>query len=735
MLEEEKDKNLIKEIKIIEEKVFRNNDISNHINYYKFLEKNELLFFKIYKTLSNSKNNKTNKIKNKLYKKIENKVNIDDFIIIKSHKDLINFLISLIILKNFTKQSIYDNKNEESLKHMYKFNNNLSSNFEKFLIFIEIILKVNIDLNFDQIFDFMIENIYILVDSGIVKKEIFIKKNKKKNFIYIEKISYDNSIILSHEKYKIYEKNGISYLYSNHFYFINKIFKKNIKSNYSFMTNINSKFFENILSSGFYISKKMLEKTYLELLKENNKNSEEIEKEYEILIEKCINFIKNKDMSSLSLISKKISKIQNLVKIKKILELDFENKEIFVPFSFDFRGRLYYDSEISISYYKEFRFCLNLGKYEKIETNYNPFNDTINNELKKYFYKIKEIKGFKLTRKKEEIKISIIWLLVSLGEINKSNIGKEVHVLKFIEEGLKILNKEINTENFDVFDRIKINYITNILEELEKNIYVKWLISKDATASVYQHLVKTCGHANQDVLKWCNLDSKDTWYDTYSYIIDEFKKNNKLEEEISNIFVRKNLKKIMMTENYSASYRTCKKYFIENIKLEEYNENTKDKIIKNFSIFYEYISNNKKMFETDLSKILDYFEKNDYILYLNNESKDIIIFKYYKGSTKQKEIKINNTRYTYQKWNLNKEKLDINKIKSSIKANYIHTIDAALVRWIISQNKIKAVHDCFYIDFLNLTYLTSLINEGMRIEFHNIEEIKKKNIFSIFIVI
>jgi hypothetical protein len=74
---------------------------------------------------------------------------------------------------------------------------------------------------------------------------------------------------------------------------------------------------------------------------------------------KLINFIKKKDYSSASIISKKISFFQNLTKIKNILNLDIENKKIYLPFIFDFRGRLYYDSEVSPSFYKEFRYCIN----------------------------------------------------------------------------------------------------------------------------------------------------------------------------------------------------------------------------------------------------------------------------------------------------------------------------------------------------------------------------------------
>jgi hypothetical protein len=153
-----------------------------------------------------------------------------------------------------------------------------------------------------------------------------------------------------------------------------------------------------------------------------------------------------------------------------------------------------------------------------------------------------------------------------------------------------------------------------------------------------------------------------------------------MEDNIAKIFNRINLKKIMMTENYSASHNTCKKYFLEKIKINEYSEEDKIKVFKYFDNFYNYISDNKSMFRLDLKEILEYFKKNDYSIYMSNESKDLIIFKYYKGAIKQKEITIGDTRFTYQHKILDKSQLDDRKIKSSIKANYIHTIDAALAR-------------------------------------------------------
>ena len=78
------------------------------------------------------------------------------------------------------------------------------------------------------------------------------------------------------------------------------------------------------------------------------------------------------------------------------------------------------------------------------------------------------------------------------------------------------------------------------------------------------------------------------------------------------------------------------------------------------------------------------------------------------------------------------------KIKKSIRANYIHTQDSAIIRYILQVKPILTIHDCFLIDYMSITYLLALINEAMQIDFHNLDLNVKfdiKKIFSIFIVL
>jgi hypothetical protein len=43
----------------------------------------------------------------------------------------------------------------------------------------------------------------------------------------------------------------------------------------------------------------------------------------------------------------------------------------------------------------------------------------------------------------------------------------------FIDEGLKVINEEINILEHDVYERIEIEYVKNIFKEIEENTYTK----------------------------------------------------------------------------------------------------------------------------------------------------------------------------------------------------------------------------------------------------------------------
>jgi hypothetical protein len=140
---------LLSEAILIEKQIFKNQKIDEYKDYYHFLKENSKLFEDVYTSLNKISSKKILKYSDKIREEIPEKIDFNNFKIIKSKKNLINFLLSLLILKIFSKNSLYDVKKENNLHHFYSIRNSLSQKFENILIFLEISLnfKNEIDLN------------------------------------------------------------------------------------------------------------------------------------------------------------------------------------------------------------------------------------------------------------------------------------------------------------------------------------------------------------------------------------------------------------------------------------------------------------------------------------------------------------------------------------------------------------------------------------------------------------
>jgi hypothetical protein len=176
---------------------------------------------------------------------------------------------------------------------------------------------------------------------------------------------------------------------------------------------------------------------------------------------------------------------------------------------FDFRGRVYKTSPFSLTFVKELRICIYFGEYdENFFDNYGEYNaDSIIDEYLSTLNKVKNNKKI-IEEKNIIIKRSLIWTFISIGENFKTSIGKSVTLEQILVKGIETYNERNKELEYD--KRIKIIGYFKIVDMLinDKKI-LKRIISKDATASVYQILVKILG-AKNDYLKKVNLDSINT---------------------------------------------------------------------------------------------------------------------------------------------------------------------------------------------------------------------------------
>jgi DNA-directed RNA polymerase len=221
---------------------------------------------------------------------------------------------------------------------------------------------------------------------------------------------------------------------------------------------------------------------------------------YNLTINEIKKSIKSDDRELMNAFSIKASMLLDLLRISEILKKRKDTPYYF-PITLCFRGRAYFTSSISFTFHKEIRYCLHQGEYKDNEEPYfHPLNYEVNNIIDKYLYKINELKNYNFKDKNINVLRSIIWVLISISEIKKKDLGSRISILEFLDNAIKMVNSNENISKIDEYDDLKLKSLIKTLDEINKNVYIKRLISKDATASVFQHLIKTLGNDSEDSL-------------------------------------------------------------------------------------------------------------------------------------------------------------------------------------------------------------------------------------------
>ncbi len=395
---------------------------------------------------------------------------------------------------------------------------------------------------------------------------------------------------------------------------------------------------------------------------------------------------------------RKMKNFQKIISIN-ILEREIFEKEHYLPCFIDNRGRQYYGTLVSPTFYKIFRYMYSFK--EKKE-----FKELKESRFFKEIIKYKElVNDFKL----DEIKsYQLLILFIEIGKffLEKGKIMTETE--EIIKKGIENFKNQREEKDFD--DEL---YIIKIKKEIEKIIKgeemdINTIIFKDATASGLQNYGIILGY-KKEKLSYLNLDG-DKWCDTYQYLIDKFLVG---EEKFKK---RKYWKSTIMTIPYKASWITCFEKFKE--KLEEdgmvyskMNKKEKD-LIKNMHIdFYKKIR--KKV-------------KEEFFIEKQGELKE---FKYNEWKiVNKKEYKINyqkmREKYTDILYMLIEDKKGT---KRAIEANNMHYLDSQLVKEILKKYEILPIHDCFGMRMCELHLIMDEINKYY-------SKIIKENTYSINIL-
>jgi hypothetical protein len=455
-------------------------DIKKILNIeYKFIEKNEKLIFKIKNEIESL--GLTNYKRFKSLSKFENLVK-EEFL----DDNVFYLYISIFIVKSFN--SGLDEIKEKKYKTSYDNINNIKKSMQSLNIYIRGLNALNQELiEEEESRDFCLKLINFLISKKIMEK--ILHRNKKEiktsSIIILKDFRQTVHVEIYQDKFEPLNFGGEAYLISRTFNSIRKIHSVSIENN-NFKIG-DEKFLGKLLSQKMYLDHELLENITTEYKKKNNINSTNVLEEYSRIISQHVEFIKEDDHQGIVESSKLISVYQKVLLFEFLLKNKIEY--CFAPILVDFRGRVYKGSSFSVTFVKELRICIHFGYYdESFIKNYR--EGKTDKILNKYVHLLEEIQP--RINLNIVIKRAILWYLIALSENIKSKLGKEINIETLIKEGINIYkNREIN---FEYEKKIKIiAYCKGIDMLLNENEIRKSPISKDATASVYQQLIKVLG--------------------------------------------------------------------------------------------------------------------------------------------------------------------------------------------------------------------------------------------------
>lgn len=411
------------------------------------------------------------------------------------------------------------------------------------------------------------------------------------------------------------------------------------------------------------------------------------------------------DINNLIKETKNESKIlfSNFQKLISIFILNnLINKSFYLPCFMDNRGRQYYATLISPTFYKIFRFLYQFNNKKK----FVGLEDSI--FYKKIIKYENKVKYLNLDKKNTYI---LIVLFIEVGKHFVENKNEFIEAEEFIEKGIENYTKKNLNLKFE--DILYVNKIYNLLDDLIKNKKIdnNSIIFKDATASGLQNYGLILGY-KKDKLKYLNMEG-DAWCDTYLYIINKF-----LKDSSGKYSKRKYWKSTIMTIPYNAEWFTCFKKFLEKLREDgiEYFKLNKEE--------QDYLKKIHHQFYTDVkNKIKEEFYENE----IKNDN--LIIFKYNKWEIRsRRDYKINykegRDKYTEFSYNLLE---DEETTKRALEANNTQHKDSKLVEKVLEKHEVLTVHDCFGVRLCELHLLMDTIND------YYSKWIKKKT-YNIFII-
>lgn len=325
---------------------------------------------------------------------------------------IFSHFLSIFIIKSIVENSAIKNSSSNiyTFKNVGNIINITNKQLEKWLMWLE--LKQKKKIIFTKKNKLIFRVISLLEDQNVVLVDKYYDNTTgiktQKRLYFKENLTSSDICIgtgISLVPYKILFYNNELFIYNSHFSTLKIVFKKNVYSNKIFELE-NLEDINKLAQNGVYIDWDLYALLLNEIIEHYNIDLKKIDVNIKEL-KKNIDNVKNQKLLSLLLT---IKNYLNFFELKKYGDIKF-----YFEFSFDFRGRLYYDSPHSPTNSKITRLSVHYGYYSSEE-----IKDIVKTKTweitEKYMYLIEDIKN-----PNDKINHAIFWLLIGLGKIEKKN--------------------------------------------------------------------------------------------------------------------------------------------------------------------------------------------------------------------------------------------------------------------------------------------------------------------------
>ena len=238
--------------------------------------------------------------------------------------------------------------------------------------------------------------------------------------------------------------------------------------------------------------------------------------------------------------------------------------KIYFPIHLDFRGRLYYNSPVSVQAYWCYRFLYHFGP------------DTQENLTRaKYLFDQGKLDYYtELSNKYQLSNPNYLEVFQSIGFLFKKSLTNREGLIDLdaiVKFGVEIFLKHrfaklpdlCEAYNNDYKLIIELHYYINIINRMESGEYLKFYIWKDTTCSMAQHAGKLLGY-NLENLKDLNLQNDQYAVDTYQIFINKLRgalatlDNRRWDDTVLGLLNRSVLKNLIMTVEYGVTLSTAR---------------------------------------------------------------------------------------------------------------------------------------------------------------------------------